>query len=127
MEKSILINSLFIPVVVAFAANVSAQADLERGKSVYNGAGACMSCHGVEGAGDGPASAALSPKPASFKTGDFRIDATGDGTTGTEEDLYNVITNGAQKYGGSMMMVGRADLSEEDRRALVAYVLSLKE
>ena len=37
-----------------------------------------------------------------------------------------VITNGAQKYGGSFMMVGRKDLPEEDRKALTKFVLSLK-
>ena len=100
--------------------------DLAAGKAVYEGAGACGTCHGPQGAGDGPAGAALTPKPRSFVTGDYSIDTDGDGTKGTETDIYNIVTNGAQKYGGSMMMVGRPDLSEENRHALAKYVLSLK-
>lgn len=99
---------------------------LEKGKAVYNGAGACASCHGPEGKGDGQAAVALDPKPRSFAEGTFVLDTDGDGKPGSETDLFNVITNGAQKYGGSVMMVGRPDLSEEDRRAMVKFVLSLK-
>lgn len=105
--------------------NASAD-DIEKGKTVYNGAGACATCHGPLGLGDGPASAALNPKPANFQIGNYRIDTNGDGKAGTEEDLYNIITDGAQKYGGSMMMVGRSDIPEDDRKALVKFVLSLK-
>jgi mono/diheme cytochrome c family protein len=100
--------------------------ELEKGKTIYNGTGACFSCHGPTGAGDGAAAAALNPKPRSFVVGKFNFDTDGDGKTGTETDLFNVITNGAQKYGGSMMMVARPDLSEADRKAVIKYVLSLK-
>lgn len=109
------------------AAPLSAAADeLEQGKAVYNGIGACGSCHGPAGLGDGPAAAALNPKPRSFAGGEFRFDTDGDGKPGTETDLFNVVTNGAQKYGGSMLMAGRPDIPEADRKALVKYVLSLK-
>jgi mono/diheme cytochrome c family protein len=100
--------------------------DIEKGKTVYNGSGACATCHGPQGLGDGAASAALNPKPANFQIGNYRIDTNGDGKAGTEEDLFNIITNGAQKYGGSMMMVGRSDIPEGDRKALIKFVLSLK-
>lgn len=100
--------------------------ELEQGKTVFNGVGACASCHGATGAGDGAAAAALNPKPRSFVEGTFKFDTDGDGKPGTETDLFNVITNGAQKYGGSIMMVPRADLPEADRKALAKYVLSLK-
>lgn len=103
-----------------------ADADLEKGKAVYNGAGACFSCHGATGLGDGAAAAALNPKPRSFVEGVFKYDTDGDGKPGTEADVFNIVTNGAQKYGGNMMMVGRPDLPEADRKALVKYVLSLK-
>ncbi|MCB0322389.1 MAG: cytochrome c [Bdellovibrionales bacterium] len=102
-------------------------ATIEQGKTVYNTLGACGTCHGPEGKGDGPAGAALNPKPRSFAAGDFALDTDGDGKTGTETDVFNVITNGAQKYGGSVMMVGRPDIPEADRKALAKYVLSLKQ
>lgn len=126
MKKSLLLTSVLSLSIFSVSDSAFANPDLEKGKAIYNGIGACMSCHGVEGAGDGPASAALNPKPASFKEGNFRIDATGDGKPGTREDLLKVITDGAHKHGGSMMMVGRPDISEADRNALVDYVLSLK-
>jgi mono/diheme cytochrome c family protein len=104
----------------------NADAEIEQGKTIYNGIGACASCHGAQGAGDGPAGAALNPKPKSFATGEFSLDTNGDGKTGTVEDIANVIANGATKYGGSVMMPGRPDISEADRKALAKFVLSLK-
>lgn len=104
----------------------AADADLEKGKTIYNGVGACASCHGPEGKGDGAAAAALNPKPRSFAEGVYKYDTDNDGKTGTETDLFNIVTNGAAKFGGNMMMVGRPDIPEADRKALVKYVLSLK-
>ena len=100
--------------------------DLAKGKGVFEGIGACSSCHGMTGMGDGVAAAALDPKPRNFANGEFKFDTDGDGKTGTEADLFNVVTNGAQKFGGSPMMVARPDIPEADRKALVKYVLSLK-
>ena len=108
------------------ASEAFADDSLASGKTIYDGAGACSSCHGALGKGDGAAAAALNPKPRDFSAGHFNYDTDGDGKTGTEADLLNVITNGAQKYGGSMLMVGRPDLSEADRKSLVKYVLSLR-
>ncbi len=122
MSKKILLSLS----VVALCATPAAADEVAKGKAVYDGAGACATCHGTGGAGDGPAGGSLDPKPKSFIDGAFGIDTDGDGKTGTETDIYNVITNGAQKYGGSVFMVGRADISESDRKALAKYVLSLK-
>ena len=103
-----------------------ADAALEKGKTVYNGVGACAVCHGAEGKGDGPAGGSLNPKPKNFSKGEFGLDTDKDGKTGTEIDVFNVITNGAAKYGGSPLMAGRSDISEDDRKALAKFVLSLK-
>jgi mono/diheme cytochrome c family protein len=40
--------------------------NLSKGKTLFDGN--CAPCHGMNGAGDGPAAAALTPKPADFKT-----------------------------------------------------------
>lgn len=112
---------------ISIPALVFADAELEQGKAVYNGLGGCVACHGAMGKGDGAAAAALTPKPNDFSKGVFKYDANGDGKTGTEEDIAAVIANGAAKFGGSPMMVGRADISEADRKALAKYVLSLKQ
>jgi mono/diheme cytochrome c family protein len=101
-------------------------ADAEAGKAVYSGKGACASCHGPTGKGDGPAAAALNPKPRDFSLGDFALDTDGDGQSGTDTDLYNVIHDGAAKYGGAATMPGRADLSEQEIKDLIAYIRSLQ-
>ncbi len=104
----------------------AAAGDVAAGKAVYDGKGACASCHGLTGAGDGAAAAALNPKPASFASASFRFDTDGDGQTGTDADLANVIKNGAAKYGGNPAMPGRADFSDAEVSDLVAYIRSLK-
>ena len=104
----------------------SAMADAAAGKAVYDGVGACASCHGATGKGDGAAAAALDPKPRDFSTGDFALDTDGDGQPGSDTDLFNVIKNGAAKYGGAATMPGRADISDDDVKALVAFIRSLK-
>ncbi len=100
--------------------------DAAAGKALYDGKGACASCHGTTGAGDGPAAAALNPKPASFAAGSFRLDTDGDGQAGTDADLANVIRNGGGKYGGNPAMPGRADFSDAEVANLIAYIRSLK-
>ena len=101
--------------------------DAAAGKTVYDGKGACATCHGATGAGDGIAAAALNPKPASFVTAEFRLDTDGDGKAGTDTDLTNVIIYGGSKYGGNVAMPGRADLTAAEVSDLVAYMHSLKQ
>lgn len=112
---------------ILFAASplVASADDLVQGKAIYDGIGACASCHGPTGKGDGVAAAALDPKPRAFSEGVFKFDTDKDGKMGTEQDLLNVITNGAAAYGGSPLMVARPDIPEADRKALIKYVLSL--
>lgn len=100
--------------------------DAAAGKAIYDGAGACASCHGATGAGDGVASVAFNPKPASFVNAAFRLDTDGDGSTGSDSDLSSTIKNGAAKYGGNVGMPGRPDFSDTDINNLVAYIRSLK-
>ncbi len=74
----------------------------------------CASCHGNEGKGDGPAAAALSPKPADLTTGTFKHG-------GSPQEIFRTITSGVP---GTAMM-GRASTPEKVRWNLVDYVLSL--
>lgn len=76
----------------------------------------CMSCHGVDGSGDGPAAAYYQPPPADLG-GDFRHA----GATPMRD--YQVITYGIPRT--SMQGYGE-QLSVEERWDLVAYVQSMR-
>ena len=111
------------------ALNLTARADdalIAKGKEIYNGKGACMACHGVEGKGDGAAAVALNPKPRSFVGGEFLYDTDADGTKGSAADLANIINKGAAAFGGSMFMAARPDIAGDELAALIAFVQSLK-
>lgn len=131
IRKSVFVISkvLFLGVIVMGLGTkhgeAADEAILSKGKAVYMTKGVCHSCHGVTGAGDGPAAAALNPKPRSFADGKFMYDTDGDGKMGTDTDLKNIINHGAVKYGGSPFMAARPDITGEDLDALVAYVQSL--
>lgn len=100
--------------------------DAAKGKEIYDGKGACGTCHGSTGKGDSPAAAAMNPKPRSFSDGKFLYDTDGDGKTGTDTDLLNILKNGTAKYGGSATMPGRADISDAELTDMVAYIRTLK-
>lgn len=128
MKKTITYSLGLAPLAVALftLASPATAGDAAAGKAIYDGKGACASCHGATGAGDGAAAAALDPKPASFTTGAFRLDTDGDGQMGTDVDLANSIKNGGAAYGGNAAMPGRADFSDAEISDLVAYIRTLK-
>ncbi len=98
--------------------------DVEAGKAIYDVN--CASCHGMTGKGDGPISAALTPKPRDFSTGEFKLDANKSGAPGQDEDLALVIKKGAMNYGGSPLMAPWPTLSDEQVNQLIVYIHSLK-
>lgn len=103
-----------------------AEGDAAKGKELFNGMGTCWTCHGHGGTGDGPASAALDPKPRNLSEGAFKFDANGNGTPGEDEDLTLVIKNGPAEYGGSNAMPYFKHLSDAQIADLVAFIRSLK-
>jgi mono/diheme cytochrome c family protein len=95
-----------------------ATADPAKGKRVYSLY--CMTCHGDAGDGRGPVGKTLNPPPRDFTVADFRYG-------GTDQDLFEVISNGAAPKGGSPLMAPwGAIIPEGDRWALVVYIRSLK-
>jgi mono/diheme cytochrome c family protein len=110
--------ALLIPAVASAGDVAKGKADFEMN---------CASCHGNTGKGDGPVGKALTPPPRDFSKGDFKYDTDEDGTPGSDEDLTNVIKNGAMKYGGNPLMAGWPQLSDEQVTNIVVYVRSLKE
>ena len=123
MTRNLAITLLVAVAAAGFAP--SALADAAAGKDLFVKTN-CNSCHGLEGAGDGPLAAALDPKPRNFTVGDFKFDADGDGTVGSDADLKLVIKNGAQKYGGNAMMMPNPTLSDEQLTTLISFVRSVK-
>ena len=110
--------------VIALVLSAAVQAsDVAAGRSLYESA--CLSCHGVEGNGQGPAAAEFVLRPRPFAQAAFKFDTDSDWIKGTDTDLANVIRNGAAQYGGSAMMVGWPSLSEPDIGNLVAYIRTL--
>lgn len=84
---------------------------LELGKEVY--AQNCASCHGDEGAGDGPAAGALNPAPRNFTVTDVEW------TNGSSQlAIYNTLQNGIE----GTSMASYANLPDEELWALVHYV-----
>lgn len=75
----------------------------------------CAVCHGEKGDGNGPAGAAMSPKPRNFAKDKFK---KGD----KPEQVFQSITKGLE--GTAMAPFGH--LPEDERWGLTYYVLSLK-
>ena len=95
---------------------------LEKGKKVYFKR--CVWCHGVEGAGDGPAAERLFTKPRNFLAGTFKIRVTDSGQLPTDADLVKTVKNGLP---GSAMPAWGEFLKEDEIQAVVQFVKSLVE
>src|SRR3990172_5463475 len=89
---------------------------LLRGRAVYEGH--CAFCHGPGGDGNGMAAHMFRVQPRDFRRGLFKFRSTPSGSLPTDGDLMRTITEGIRWTG----MVGRPDLSEADRRAVVRYI-----
>ena len=82
----------------------------------------CAVCHGNEGAGDGPAAAGLTMKPASFRDGAMVAEMS------PAYWFWRVSEGGTvepYKSKGSTMPAYKADLSVDDRWAVIAFQHSL--
>lgn len=85
---------------------------VEKGKALFNTN--CAVCHGEKGDGNGPAGAALNPKPRDFAHGPFKQGSR-------PAQIFKTLTEGVK----DTPMVAWAHLTEDDRWALVYYVLEL--
>ncbi|HEY3821880.1 MAG TPA: FTR1 family protein [Polyangiaceae bacterium] len=88
--------------------------DLDEGARLFGQT--CAACHGATGHGDGPAAAALTPKPA-----DFHADAVMDGLTPFK--AFNVIRFGVK----GTAMAPFDGLDEKQRWAVAFYLFSLRQ
>lgn len=93
--------------------------EAELGKDIYTRE--CSACHGTLGAGDGPATAFLDPKPRDFTKKTFKFRTTDTGKPPRSEDILATLERGLP---GSAMP-SFAFLSLEDRRKVGAYVFKI--
>lgn len=109
---------LFVFLVMAASSSFAGQkGDAKAGKRTY--AQLCSSCHGKAGKGDGPAAAALTPKPADHTDGK-RMKALSD------QFLFDIIKKGGASVGKSPLMPAwSGQLKDQDVWNLVSYIRSL--
>lgn len=89
---------------------------LRRGQRLYSGN--CAVCHGQNGNGKGTAAHMLVTQPRDFQPGSFKFRSTPSGALPTDNDLMKIVTAGIRWTA----MVGRADLTESERFAVVQYL-----
>lgn len=78
----------------------------------------CAVCHGVGGDGNGPYASMFRIRPRDFRTGLFKFRSTASGSLPTDDDLLRTVTRGVRWTG----MIGRTDLRDDDRRAVIQYI-----
>jgi mono/diheme cytochrome c family protein len=92
-------------------------ADVEQGKKLYGQF--CASCHGQSGKGDGPAAAALNPKPRDHTDKETMSKLS-------DDELLKVIKNGGASVGKSPLMPAwGASLKDDQIKDVIAYVRTL--
>jgi mono/diheme cytochrome c family protein len=98
--------------LLTLAAGRVATAEPRSGPEIY--VERCAACHGDGGAGDGPAAAALEPRPRNFRDASFW-------TNRTDDQLRQVVRDGKP---GTLMSPFKDVLSAPEIDAVVAYVRS---
>ena len=92
------------PEAVSTTTAYSGKIDLEKAQTIFNER--CAACHGTEGKGNGPASAALNPKPRNYTDASWQASVT-------DAQLRKTITLGGAAVGKSPIMPASPDLDEK--------------
>jgi mono/diheme cytochrome c family protein len=66
----------------------------------------CVTCHGADGSGKGPAAEALNPKPRNYTDPQWQASVT-------DDDIKDIILKGGQGVGKSPMMPGQPQLKDQ--------------
>ncbi len=82
----------------------------------------CLHCHGVSGAGDGPTSSFLYPRPRDYRKGLFKFTSTPTGAKPTRSDLRKTIEYGLH---GTSMPAFEALMSKAEIEQVIDYVIFL--
>jgi cytochrome c oxidase cbb3-type subunit I/II len=120
VAAALLVAPMLLPARVPASEPDAAPASvLLRGRQVY--AANCATCHGFQGGGNGHAAHMFLIRPRDFRRGVFKFRSTPSGAAPTDADLLRTVTEGLRWTA----MIGRADLPERDRDAVVQYVKTL--
>ena len=115
-DWSLVVSMLSVALLLSLLGTAQA-ADLAKGKSIFTGY--CASCHGQTGKGDGPAAAALNPKPK-----DLSDPKVAGGLT--DKYLADIISKGGAAVGKSALMPPwGGTLKAGDIENVVAFIKSL--
>ncbi len=91
---------------------------VEQGRILYEGKGACVSCHGKSGLGDGPVGRRLQPGPRNFTNCKFH-------KRRRDGELFWIIKNGSR--GTGMVPMIPVTITEEEAWKILAYERSFCE
>ena len=100
---------------------------IEKGKLIYFKR--CSFCHGLSGAGDGPAAHQMIPRPRDFTMGLYKFRTTNSGELPTDEDIFRTISRGIP---GTAMQTFDSDkikngLTEDERWQVIYYIETFNE
>jgi len=116
LNKKSIVSNLCVIIIVTL--NFSIAKD-HLGKELYRKY--CLSCHGIDGKGDGKLSYLLYPKPRDFTRNLFKIKSTQPGYPPTDDDLITTIKKGMP--GTSMPSFNFLDSNE--LKDIVNYIKDL--
>jgi len=117
MRRAIVGCGTILMVVGLISSLALAQGNPAKGKELY--AKHCAGCHGPTGKGDGPAAAALTPKPTDFTNKAYMAGLK-------DQYLFDLIQKGGAAVGKSPLIPPfGSKLKEGDIRDVIAYVKSL--
>ena len=95
-------------------ADAAGKGDPAKGREKYNQI--CASCHGPSGKGDGPAAAALDPKPRDLSDAKYV-------STISDEQIFKTVKEGGAAVGKSPLMPAWGGvLSDNDIWNVIAYL-----
>ena len=107
--------AVLLAAVLLAAAPAPAQ-DVENGRVVYERW--CAECHGMEGAGDGPAASYMLPRPRDFVQARYQVRTTANGELPTDDDLMRILEVGMP----GTTMPAWPNLDDRQRHDVIAYL-----
>jgi len=116
-SKLFVVSYVILFVVIPVLGLAQTKGDPKAGKAKYDSL--CGGCHGTSGKGDGPAAAALKPKPQDHTNGKYMNGLT-------DKALFDITKGGGVGVKKSPLMPAWGNtLKDDDIWNLVAYIRSL--